>query len=488
MLASQSLNKHLSNPDPPLSNVIVTTVCELRQTWRDGRARVALIALLALFAMTLVAGWAQQSRYDNDVRAAASADRRIWEQQGARNPHSVAHFGQYAFKPAGALTLFDPGMTPWLGTALWMEAHYQNTAAYRSREDQAAPPLIANLSAAFVLQYLAPLLLIFLGYALVARERERQTLKLALANGASVRAWTGGKLLALAVIAGVLWLPSWLLVLLGESADDRLRSLSLVAVYGVYLLMLCTLVIAVSAWASTARGALLALLCGWVLMALVIPRGAAVVAERIAPSTDAAQYWRDVRTAMKQGIDGHDAADAREKALLERTLAEYGVTREEDLPVSFAGIALQAGEEHGNEVFDHFYGQLQAAERRQRTVLRVASLLSPWITVRGLSAGIAGTDTDHHTHYTRAAEEYRRQLQRFLNADMTRHGKGKDFDYQSDPELWRQTPVFSYQTPALKAVGGAYLPDVLLLLGWLAASLAILSLAMRKLAREGALS
>jgi ABC-2 type transport system permease protein len=488
MLESQQLTKHLSRSDAHRSGLTLTMVCELRQTLRDGRARVALIALLALFATTLAAGWAQQSRYDNDVRAAASADRRIWEQQGARNPHSVAHFGQYAFKPAGALTLFDPGMTPWLGTALWMEAHYQNTAAFRSREDQTAPPIISNLSAAFVLQYLAPLLLIFLGYALVARERERQTLKLALANGTSLHAWTGGKLLALVVIAGILWLPSWLLMLVAETPDDRLRSLSLVAVYGVYLLMLCALVIAVSAWARTARGALLALLCGWVLMALVIPRGAAVIAERVAPSADAAQFWRDVRTAMRQGVGGHDPSDAREKALLERTLAEYGVTREEDLPVSFAGIALQAGEEHGNEVFDHFYDQLQAAERRQRMVLRVASLLSPWIAVRGLSSGIAGTDTDHHTHYTRAAEEYRRELQRYLNADMTRHAKGKDFDYQSDPDLWRQTPAFSYQTPALKQTGVAYLPDALLLLGWMGAALGILSLAVRKLAREGALS
>ena len=470
-----------------MNNWMLTTRSELRQMLRDGRVRIALITLLALFATTLAVGSAQQARYDNNVREAVKADRSIWERQGARNPHSVAHFGQYAFKPAGAISLFDPGLTPWLGTALWMEAHYQNTAAYRAIDDQVAPTLISNLSAAFVLQYLAPLLLIFLGYALIARERERQTLKLVLANGASLRAWAGGKFLSLLALAAALWLPSLALVAVADSSDEWARSVMLVLAYAAYLLMLCALIFAVSAKARTARSALLALLCGWVLMALVIPRVAAVVAERAAPSADAGQFWRDVRAALRQGVSGHDPADDREKALLEKTLAEYGVTRVEDLPVSFAGIALQAGEEHGNEVFDHFYTQLRAAEERQRTVLRLASLVSPWIPLRGLSSGIAGTDAEHHSHYVHAAENYRRELQRYLNGNVTQHGKGKD-DYQADAQTWRQTPVFSYQTPALREIGAAYLPEALLLLGWIVLSVVALSVAVRGLAREGALA
>lgn len=467
---------------------MLTARSELRQMLRDGRVRVALITLLALFATTLAVGSAQQSRYDSNVLDAVKADRSIWERQGARNPHSVAHFGQYAFKPSGAVSLFDPGLTPWLGTALWMEAHYQNTAAYRAVDDQVAPTIISNLSAAFVLQYLAPLLLIFLGYALIARERERHTLKLVLANGASLRSWAGGKFFSLLIIAAALWLPSLVLVAMADGADERTRALALVAAYAGYLLMLCALILAVSAKARTARSALLALLCGWVVMALVIPRVAAVVAERAAPSADAGQFWRDVRTALRQGVGGHDPADVREKALLEKTLSDYGVTRQEDLPVSFAGIALQAGEEHGNEVFDHFYSQLQAGEARQRTVLRVASLVSPWIALRGLSAGIAGTDAEHHAHYVHAAENYRRELQRYLNGNMTQNAKGTDFDYQADVATWRQTPVFSYRAPDLGELGASYLPEALLLLGWIVLAAIAFGLSVRALAREGALA
>jgi ABC-2 type transport system permease protein len=121
-------------------------------------------------------------------------------------------------------------------------------------------------------------------------------------------------------------------------------------------------------------------------------------------------------------------------------------------------------------------------------VLRLASLVSPWIALRGLSSGIAGTDAEHHSHYVHAAENYRRELQRYLNGNVTQNAKGRDFDYQADAQTWRQTPAFSYRTPTLREVGAAYLPDTLLLLGWIVLSTVALSFAVRGLAREGALA
>lgn len=468
-------------------SALATGATELRQAWRDGRARAALAAILALAAITLAIGWQQQARQERDVEQAAAADRRIWESQGTRNPHSVAHFGQYAFKPVGALSAFDPGFTPWLGTALWMEAHYQNSATYRPAEDDLAPPILATLSGAFVMQVLAPLVLVFLGFGIVAGERERQTLKLALASGARASSWLWGKYLALAAVAVVLWLPAWLPVGLADSVDSRLRAVALALAYGVFLLTIAGLVIAVSARARTARGALLTLLGGWVLMALVLPRLGATLAEQIAPSTDTGQFWREVRAALKEGIDGHSPAGAREEALLRDTLRQYGVSREEDLPVSFAGISMQAGEEHGNEVFDHFYGRLQQDERKQRRILRGTALLTPWIAVRGLSAAAAGTDADHHWHFVRAAELYRRDLQRYLNGDFTQNAHGQDFDYLADPRLWRETAVFSYRAPPAGEVARGYLPEALLLLGWAAVALVVMQSAARSLGREGVL-
>jgi ABC-2 type transport system permease protein len=463
---------------------VATLSCELKQTWRDGRARAAAAALLSLFAITLAVSWQQHERYNEEVRLASEMDRRIWEGQGERNPHSAAHFGQYAFKPAGALSSFDPGMTPWLGRAFWMEAHYQNTATFRAADDQAWPTLIATLSPAFVLQYLAPLLLIFVGYATIARERERQTLKLALANGASLVSWVFGRATALAVVALMLWIPALVLTLMVDPGEQRDRTIQLAVAYAIYLATLCALIIAVSAKARTPRGALLALLCGWIVMALVVPRVAALSAERIAPSIDAGQFWRDVRADLRKGSDGHSS----EQELLRKTLAQYGVTREEDLPVSFAGIALQAGEEHGNQVFDQHYGRLQASEQQQRTILRAAAVISPWVALRPLSAGLAGTDAIHHWHFVRGAEQYRRELQRYLNGDMAQHAKDRDFDYRAGPEIWKHAPEFEYSTPSLQEIRAEYVPELSILFAWFVFAAAAAMLAARGLAREGALS
>lgn len=469
-----------------MSAVTATAMCELRQSMRDGRVWMAMLGALVLFAATLWVGVQQHARQVSDVSLAANTDRQVWEGQGARNPHSVAHFGQYAFKPAGALSAFDPGLTPWLGTALWMEAHYQNTAAFRPAEDQ-TPAIVASLSAAFVMQYVAPLALIFLGYGLVAAEREKQTLKLAVAGGVSPLSWMAGKLVALLLLAAVLWLPAWLPVVLVDATDARLRGVALATCYGIYLLIICSLIIAVSARATTARGSLLTLLCAWVLLGLVVPRLAVAGAEYLAPSADAGKFWRDIRIALRKGLDGHETDEAREAELMQKTLAKYGVSRVEELPISFAGVALQAGEDHGNEVFDHFFDQMQRSQRGQDAAMHWAALATPWIAMRSLSAGMSGTDAAHHWHFVHAAENYRRELQRYLNGDMARNAKGQDFDYRADPALWRQTPQFSYTSPTLKAVAGEYLPAAAVLLFWLALSTTALWWAARGLEREGAL-
>lgn len=469
-----------------MSAVTATAMCELRQSMRDGRVWVAMLGALALFVVTFWVGVNQHARHVDAVRLATNTDRQVWEGQGARNPHSVAHFGQYAFKPAGALSAFDPGLTPWLGTALWMEAHYQNTAAFRPAEDQ-PPAIVATLSAAFVMQYVVSLALIFLGYGLVAAERERQTLKLAVAAGASPLSWVSGKLVALIVFAAVLWLPAWLPVIIVDTPDARLRAISLAAGYGIYLVILCLLVIAVSARAKTARSALLTLLCAWVLLGLVVPRLAVASAEYLSPSADAGKFWRDIRASLQQGLDGRGSADAQEAELMRKTLAKYGVNRVEDLPISFAGVALQAGEEHGNEVFDHFFDQMQMAQRAQDAVMHWSALATPWIAIRSLSAGMSGTDAVHHWHFVHAAENYRRELQRYLNGDMTRNARGQDFEYRADPTVWRQTPKFSYSSPPLVEVVGEYFPAAALLLLWLALSAFAMWSAARELEREGAL-
>jgi ABC-2 type transport system permease protein len=187
-----------------------------------------------------------------------------------------------------------------------------------------------------------------------------------------------------------------------------------------------------------------------------------------------------MREDMTNGIDGHDPADARSRALEKQTLAQYGVTKVEDLPVSFAGISLQAGEEYANQVFDKHYGALWEAYARQDRTHLASAVLAPLLAVRSLSMGLAGTDFAQHRHFVAAAEDHRRGLQRFLNGEMTRKAKGLDFGYRADPAFWATAPAFDYEPPGLSSVLEQQAPAASLLALWAAsASLAAVWAASR---------
>lgn len=457
----------------------------LRKEWRglarDGRLRVLALALLALLLAALASGWITAQRWQADVAAADTQDRAAWLAQDARNPHNAAHFGQMAFKPAGALAFFDPGISATVGRGVLMEAHTQNPATLRAAEQGGGR--LGGLPAAWLLQLGLPLLVVVAGHALWAGERESGTLRLQLVQGGRWWPLLVGKAAALALLAAALWLPLALGVLALGGGGAR-AALTLLA-YGAYALVWVGLTLAVSAWTAQARTALALLLALWLASALVLPRVVADVAERLHPSPSPTAFWADVRKAQRDGVDGHNAADARAKALLEETLKRYGVDNEAALPISFTGIAMQAGEEYGNQVFDRYYGALWATYASQDRVRLAASLLSPLPALQALSQAAAGTDWQHHRNFVDAAEGHRRALQRFLNDDFTVNARGQDFDYRADPALWARAPAWGYQRPGLADSASPVMPAAAVLALWVAAMAGLAVWTAWRLVREG---
>lgn len=447
---------------------------ELRLAFRSGR-------LLPLFAVWLVlaalAAWGSLSAHRQALQertAAAELDQHAWTEQGERNPHSAAHFGQYAYKPTSALAALEPGLDVWLGTAIWMEAHYQNPAAQRLAEVMTPLSRMGTLSLGWMFQILLPLTVIVLGFDLLVDERQRGTLKLQSVAGASIGTLFVGKGLSLLASVVIVTLPAWIaagIVALYSDADvvtdSGLRIATWLGTYGVYALIWVFLTLAISAIASNARLAF-ALLSGlWLIGVLLLPRLAAEQAEAAYPSPEPATFWADIRRAQSEGIDGHNASDARTQALQAETLKRYGVAKIEDLPVSFAGVALQASEEYGNQVYDRFFGELWDSYAMQAAIQSAYAWVAPVLAARDLATKTAGTDLTQHRHFATSAEEHRRALQRFLNADMIEHAKGKDFDYLAPADLWHKAPRFEYRMPSLDAAPNA----MVVLAVWLAVGL-----------------
>lgn len=446
-----------------------------RLLWRDGRLAAFFIMALAL---AITAGVLESRRVavaEQQRTSAERADRTTFEEQGARNPHSVAHFSRFAFRPWSPAASLDPGITRYVGSAVWMEAHRQDPANVRTAEDDVELGRFTDLSVSWLVQVLLPLLAVVLGYDAIGRDRDDGTLPMALANGVSLGDVVAGKQLALfqllgavvVVCAAALWLYGAMTGSAASLTDLTLRTLLWLGAHAVYIAFWAMLVVVVSLIVTDRKTAFATALAVWALTVLVAPRLAATVADTLHPAPSPSRFFGAIRSDLAGGVDGHASAGERRQAFEREVLARYGVARKEDLPVSFAGLALQEGEEHGNRVFDEHYKRLADIYAAQRHARRWWSFVSAVPALQHLSMSAASTDVAHQLDFVQQAESTRREVIRVLNEDMIRHGKGKDFDYAAAPELWKSVPEFNYHLPRLASMGKAVAVDGAILLAWL---------------------
>jgi ABC-2 type transport system permease protein len=445
---------------------------------RDGRFRWSAALVGALLLVSLGAGWVQYrtSRVEREV--AAEATRAHWLGQEAKNPHSAAHFGLFAFKPRLPLSFVDQGVDPFAGTTVYLEPHRQNELILRPAQDASAAQRLGALTAAGVLQRLLPLLIILLAFASFAGEREQGTLRQVLALGVDPGDLAWGKALGLAGGLALLLLPAALLgglaLALGSAgavAPTTGRVALLAAVYLAYFAVFIGISLAVSARAPSSRVALVGLLAFWMLNCLIVPRAAVDLSVWLYYTPQAVDF--ELSTVNEANRD----FDAR--ALELETLARYGVQRIEDLPVNYAGIELQAREEHAAEVFDRRYGELWGAFVRQAHVHELASVVAPMLAVRALSMGLAGTDLEQHRHFAQAAEGYRRSMVRVMNEDITLNSRRGEV-YMAGPELWSKVPPFRYDAPGVRWALANRRISIAALGLWLVASALLATAAARR--------
>lgn len=446
---------------------------ELLELWRDRRAVVSASFLAILLLVSVIA-----TSSDQCVVASARADaqrlaRQQWEQQKAKNPHSAAHFGAYAFKAPDALARLDPGVDPYLGVAIWVEAHRQNQSLYRPAQEHGASLRFGALTPALVLQDLLPLLLLALTVPAVSGPRESGLLQQELAAGVRGRDLVLGRAAAISAIlvpivapaaAAATWL-AWRAAPDGLAAEVLARCLLWLGLHGCYGLGVLALGLLLSARARTVRAAWLLAAGIWVGGTVLAPRALGDLAAQRYPTPTATDLWAAVDRDMTLGVDGHDASSARTKALEREVLERYGVSRLEDLPVNFAGLALQAGEEHGNAVFDRHYGRLWDQYARQDALVRWASLILPVTALRSVSMALADTGVDAHRRFTSDVERYRRSVNKQMNDALAYRSQGQ-VAYLGDAELWRSVARFEQRPAALATIVRERAVDMLIVILW----------------------
>ncbi len=464
---------------------------EFTEMRRDGRFRFVGGFILILLVATLLAGWSNYRKASAEQAAARATDETQWQNQGARNPHSAAHFGKYAFKPRSAVSLLDNGVNSYLGVAVWLEAHYQNPFRFRPAEDSTVVQRFGELTAVVVLQLLIPLIIILLTFSTFAGERESGTLRQLLSLGIDRKTLAFGKalgisgaLMALLVPAAIIGTLALALAASGTSADGVSSSFArfavIVASYLLYFTIFLAISLAVSARFRTAQTALLVLFAFWIFNGLFVPRVAADVAQKIYPAISSTEFWEAVDGDMKEGIDGHDPANKRTEEAKQQLLAQYGVTRVEDLPINFSGWSLQQGEEYGNKVYDKRYGELWRTFENQNRFYNLSSVFAPLLSVKSISMSMAGTDFAHHRHFASEAETYRRVINKMMNEDYMNNSRTGNTAYTANENLWNSIPPFGYDLPAASwALKTQILPLVMLFL-WTFAAVGLATFAVNR--------
>jgi ABC-2 type transport system permease protein len=446
---------------------------EFRELLRDGRFRWAggiVAGLLLVAGLAGFTAWREQAAQRDAAQATMQAS---WFNQPPKNPHSAAHYGLWAFKPQMPLAFVDRGVDPYTGTASWLEAHRMNEFRFRPAMDATAAQRFGEWTAAGVLQQLIPLLIILLGFSAFAGERERGTLRQLASLGVPTATLLRGKALGITAALAALCIPAAVVgsaaVMMAAGVDGVLRLAALSAVYVAYFGIVLVITLVVSARARSARAALITLLALWAANGLLVPRIAADAARAAFPTPTAREFQAQVQRGLASGIDGHSPSGARADALRDSVLKANGVSSVDALPFNYDGFAMQRGEEHANEVYSYFFGQLWDRFAQQDRTQLVGAVVAPVIAVRFLSMGIAGTDFGQHRAFAEQAEAYRQEFNRVMNDEIRDKARADEsFSYQSDSTLWRSIPAFEYDAPSLGRVLASHGASLVVVVGWLA--------------------
>lgn len=463
---------------------------EWRLLWRDRVAVMGFVLLLLLTAMSALTAWEQRQGADAERTRYQTQVDHEFEEQPDRHPHRMVHYGQFAFRTLNPLAAFDSGIDPYTGHTLYLEGHRQNSANFGDVRQSSLMLRFGQLAPAFVLQVLAPLILIFIGHASVARERETGTLRLLITQGLQPGQLVTGKLLVLATVAALALAPAALTLLGITWASSAAASLGLLLIggYGVWLFLWAIAVVGVSTLAARGRDALIVLLALWAVTVVLVPRLGADLVAWSQPLPTRFETDLAVSRDLAAMGDSHNPDDPYFNEFRKKVLAQYGVSRVEDLPVNYKGILGMEGERLTSALFNRYADASFTAQKQQLRYVDTFSLVSPVIALRRVSMIASGTDLHAYRLFLEQAEHHRYALVQQLNrlqAEKVNFATDRSsLDNRIGREHWQDMAEFRYQAEAPADMLLRALPMAGVLLIWLAALAGLLALACRRLGRS----
>lgn len=436
---------------------------------------IGLILLYAAFS-----GWENYTNQNETSEKYQHESREDWLKNPDKNPHRMAHYGNFAFRKSTPLSVFEFGMEPFFGNAIFLEAHKQNTANFSEAGFSNSMLRFGEISIAMVLQILLPLLIFFLGFNAVAAERENGTLKLLLSQGISWKQLLTGKILGIASVIMLLFVPTiivlvfiWLLLQNFTITTDETIKMSLFILFHfIYLIFFCVIAVLISASSKTSKKALISLIGIWLVFSIILPRTTQAIGAYIYEAPSKIQFQSDIeKDILKQG-DSHNPNDLHYKAIKDSLLRVYKVDSVQKLPFNYSGFIMTEGEKISSKIYNQHLEKLLQVYEKQNRFSKIISFVNPYIAIKNLSMGLSNTDYDSYIDFQKQAENYRYNMAQKMNALQVKFISNKKPAPNDKPltigkEHWADVEEFHYEPKGILDVLKSEIVSILSIFLWI---------------------
>ena len=398
-----------------------------KQVWRIKTKNSSTLWLIVIFNILLF--FALFSGYKNFVKQQAIVKhyshevRNRWENRPDKHPHRMAHYGYVAFRNRFPISFFDFGMDSYVGNAVFLESHKQNTVNFSEASFSNGLLRFGEISAGMILQLLLPLLIFFWGFDLVASERENGTLRILLTQRVSWLELIFGKSLGLYALVLSIFIPSiilcFILLCFNENSSENLqnyvRLFLIVLSYFAYFFILSLLAILVSAKSKSSKSALISLIGFWLFFTLIFPKVSQVLGQNIFPSLSKIEFDTNVENELIKQGDSHNPNDPHFKALKDSLLLTFKVDSTQKLPFNYNGYVMREGEKLSTHIYKNHLDSLVETYQKQQNIVRFTAFLNPYMAIKNVSMAFSGTDYFAYNDFQNQAENFRYNLAQTMN-------------------------------------------------------------------------
>jgi len=469
-------------------------VRKTRQDLFKSRQNLLIVVTVLLFCfLSIGIGFTKYGENYSKVKEYRKETRENWEHRPDKHPHRMAHYGYLVFRIGHPLSIFDNGLDDYLGNVIFLEAHKQNTANLSEAGSSGILVRFGAFSSAFILQAIVPLIILFLGFGLIVREREDATLKILTVQGASPKAILWGKILGLWQFSLVFLIPVIPVVLLmgiwtedSDFSDILSRTGVIFPAYMIYYFFFSTLTVLISAQSKASSSALISLIGSWLVLVIFLPKGIQFAAQNLYPTPSRIAFETQVEEDVLKIGDSHNPDDPHFKHIKDSLLAKYNVKTTDELPVNYGGIVMKEGERISAKLYVDHLKKLQNQYQQQQKLNEIFGFINPVMAIKNLSMTASGTDYFAYRQFQNQAESYRYKLAQQMNDLQIEHIsniKPKEGEKLASVghENWQKFPDFRYEFTSLKESLSHQFLSLTAIIFWLLACVLMIELSAKNL-------